>query len=67
MHLLTSDGRVLKGFFAFRRLTRRLPGLWPLAPLLHLPFLARFGPDLYDAVARRRHGESCSAGACRRL
>lgn len=57
------------GAEAFRYLTRRLPRLWPLAPLMHIPFslpLWRFG---YRQVAKRRYqlaGRSaCEGDACK--
>jgi predicted DCC family thiol-disulfide oxidoreductase YuxK len=48
-------------------LSRRLPLLWPLAPLLHLPGTARLWRWMYRQVARRRYrlgGRSCESDAC---
>ncbi len=39
---------------AVRYLARRLPALWPLAPLLHLPGTMPLWHWLYTQVARRR-------------
>jgi predicted DCC family thiol-disulfide oxidoreductase YuxK len=57
------------GVDAFRFLTRKMPLLWPLAPLLHIPFslpLWRWG---YRQVAMRRYrwgkvGSACENDAC---
>lgn len=59
MHAVDGDGRVWRGFDAFRRLARALPALWPLVPLLYAPGSGRVGPVLYDAVARRRNRRGC--------
>jgi predicted DCC family thiol-disulfide oxidoreductase YuxK len=57
-------GEVLEGgFYAFRRLTRLLPPLWPLAPLLWFPGVHRAGEVAYAWVARNRTrlpGSVCS-------
>lgn len=57
------------GAAAFRYLTRRLPRLWPLAPLMHLPFTLPLWQWLYRLVARQRYRwgriDSCEDGACR--
>lgn len=59
------------GAAAFRYLTTRLPRLYPLAPLMHIPFtmpLWRWG---YRQVAQRRYriagktGEGCESDACK--
>jgi predicted DCC family thiol-disulfide oxidoreductase YuxK len=70
MYVVDRQGQRHGGAAAFRYLTRRLPRLWLLAPLLHLPFslpLWRWG---YKQVAKRRYkiaGKStggCQDGAC---
>jgi predicted DCC family thiol-disulfide oxidoreductase YuxK len=57
-------GEVLEGgFYAFRRLTRLLPPLWPLLPLLILPGVNKAGEAVYAWVARNRTrlpGSVCS-------
>lgn len=56
------------GAHAVRHLFRRLPLLWPGAPLVHLPGSLPLWTWLYEAVARRRYalaGENCETGACR--
>jgi predicted DCC family thiol-disulfide oxidoreductase YuxK len=70
MYVVDGRGRFYKGAEAFRYLTTRVPKLYPLAPLMHIPFslpLWRWG---YRQIARRRYlimGKSgeCDGDACR--
>ncbi|MBD3160766.1 MAG: DUF393 domain-containing protein [Candidatus Eisenbacteria bacterium] len=55
LHVVLPDGRVEAGYAAFRALSRHLPLLWPVAPLLHLPGAERIGQRLYLLIARNRH------------
>lgn len=48
-----------EGFFAFRQLTRRIPALFPLAPVLWLPGMAWLGSRVYRWVANNRYRLSC--------
>lgn len=57
------------GAGAIRYLSRRLPILWPLMPLLHIPCSMPVWNWLYGQVAKRRYRlagriESCEDGAC---
>jgi predicted DCC family thiol-disulfide oxidoreductase YuxK len=57
------------GAAAVRYLTRRLPRLWPLAPILHIPFSMPLWHWCYQQIAKRRYligGKSsgCDNGAC---
>jgi predicted DCC family thiol-disulfide oxidoreductase YuxK len=68
MILLEPDGRLSGGFHAFRQLSRRLPLLWPVAPLAHLPGAAWVGTRLYRWVAAHcdlwhRH-PTCTSNRC---
>lgn len=58
-----------RGASALRYLSRRLPTLWWLAPILHLPGTLRFWQWLYRQVAQRRYRfgriETCDDGSCR--
>ncbi len=54
MYLLETDGRLYGGYAAFRRLTLRLPMLWPLAPLAYFPGMTLPGNWAYRWVARNR-------------
>jgi predicted DCC family thiol-disulfide oxidoreductase YuxK len=70
MVLITRDGRRLGGAAAFRCLTRRLPRLWLLAPLMHIPFSLPLWQWAYRQVAKRRHrwnkahGKECTNDSC---
>jgi len=65
MHVVFPDGSIARGFFAFRRLLRHLPPLWPLLPLFYAPLAGRVGPWIYEQVAcRRRRIQPCEAGVC---
>lgn len=63
------SGRRYGGADAFRFLTRQLPLLWPLAPLLHIPFSLPLWQWGYRQVALRRYrwgkvGAACENDAC---
>ncbi len=74
MYVVSPDGRAHGGADAIRFLSRYLPKLWWLCPLVHIPFsrpLVQWG---YDWIARRRYQISgrtdnpseagCESGAC---
>jgi predicted DCC family thiol-disulfide oxidoreductase YuxK len=64
-HVVTPDGSVRKGFFAFREALKYTPPLWPLLALLHLPFAAVIGPRLYSAIASQRaRWRRCELDVC---
>ena len=57
------------GAAAFRYLSRRLPTLWFLAPLMHLPFSLPLWSLIYRTIARQRYrwgrlDDSCENGSC---
>ncbi len=54
VYVIDRQGIRRKGAGAVRYLARRLPALWPLAPLLHVPGSMPLWHWLYDQVARRR-------------
>jgi predicted DCC family thiol-disulfide oxidoreductase YuxK len=70
MIVVDRQGRRHHGAAAFRYLTTRLPRLYILAPLMHIPFsmpLWRWG---YKQVAKRRYlmgktADACDDGACK--
>ena len=67
MYVIDRDGRRHGGADAVRYLTRRLPTLWLLAPLMHIPFTAGLWRWAYRQVAKRRYklaGKRCENDAC---
>ncbi len=54
-YLVGSKGRHWEGFYAFRRLTVRLPLLAPLAPIFWFPGMRVIGAAVYRRVARNRY------------
>ena len=64
MSLVTPSGTVLRGFYAFREIARRLPALWPLAPFMFAPGSARLGTKVYAWVAANRARRLCDGDAC---
>ncbi|TWU40768.1 thiol-disulfide oxidoreductase DCC family protein [Novipirellula artificiosorum] len=68
MYVIDTRDRRHGGADAVRYLTRRLPMLWPAAPILHLPCTARLWRWLYDQFALRRYrisGKICDNGRCK--
>jgi predicted DCC family thiol-disulfide oxidoreductase YuxK len=70
MYVVDQRGNRHAGADAFRYLTTRLPRLYPLAPLMHIPFTMRLWRWGYRQIARRRYGisgrtgEACQNEAC---
>lgn len=68
MYLVDQHGRRHGGAAAFRYLSRKLPRLFPLAPLMHIPFTLPLWQWCYRQVAKRRYKiagkEGCDSGAC---
>lgn len=68
MYVVDGAGRRFKGAEALRELSRRLPALWPLAPVLSLPGMMPVWQWCYGQVARRRYLwgrlDECENGAC---
>jgi len=65
MHVILPDGSIARGFFAFRKLLKYLPPLWPLVGVFYLPLASRFGPRIYRYVASRRgRFHVCEDAAC---
>ena len=69
MVVVGRGGRRYGGAAAFRYLSRRLPLLWPLAPLMHIPLSMPLWSWLYRQVAKRRYlfGKTieCEDDVCR--
>jgi len=64
MHLVEPSGKTYRGAAAFRVLTRRLPRLWPLMPIMHFPFSLPLWHAIYRYIARRRYRMNCDDGSC---
>ena len=70
MYVIDSAGNRYGGAEAVRYLSRRLPKLWILAPLTHIPFTLPIQQWVYDQVAKRRYkiankdGLECDGGTC---
>ncbi len=61
-YLDVGAGKLLPGFYAFRRLTLKVALLWPLAPIFWLPGMQLPGVAVYRWVARNRYRLSrCAA------
>lgn len=67
MYVIDPHGEAHGGAEAVRYLSRRLPLLWPLAALLHIPGSLPVWKRLYAFVARHRLSiaGSCDDGSCR--
>lgn len=67
MYVVDRAGQRHGGADAVKYLSRRLPLLWIVAPILHIPGTARLWRWLYLQVARRRYrlaGKSCENDSC---
>ncbi len=67
MVVIDTAGRARGGATAVRYLSRRLPLMWPLALLLHIPGSLPVWAWLYRLVARNRMrlAGTCREGTCR--
>lgn len=70
LYVISPTGTRYGGAAAFRFLTLRLPRLWILAPIMHIPFSLPLWQWCYLQVAKRRYrlskdqGEVCEDDAC---
>lgn len=69
MYVIDRQGRQFGGSEAVRVLSRRLPLLWPVMPILHLPGTAGLWRWGYNEIAKRRYkisgrSKDCSKDAC---
>jgi predicted DCC family thiol-disulfide oxidoreductase YuxK len=69
MYVVDQAGRRYRGAEALRYLSAKLPTLWWLAPLLHVPGTLPVWQRFYRMFAKRRYRfgkiESCENGSCR--
>jgi len=59
LYIINARGRRRQGADAVRYLSRRLPALWAVAPLLHLPGTMPLWKWLYGQIAKRRRRCEC--------
>lgn len=68
MYVVDRRGRRHAGAAAFRYLSRKIPRLWCLAPLLHVPGAMPLWQALYRLIANRRYAlggqAECADEAC---
>ncbi|MFO0925136.1 MAG: DUF393 domain-containing protein [Pirellulales bacterium] len=67
MWVVTPEGSQFGGADAVRYLSRKLPFLFPLAPVLHFPFSMPLWRACYRCIARYRYylaGKNCENGTC---
>ncbi len=63
--IVTPSGAQYGGAYAVKYLSVRLPMLWPIAPVMHIPFSMPLWSFLYRQVARYRYkiaGRDCDEG-----
>lgn len=67
MWVVTPSGTRFGGADAIRYLSRAMPSLWILAPIMHLPLCMPLWRAVYRWIARRRYlisGKKCDNGSC---
>ncbi|MBP89621.1 MAG: thiol-disulfide oxidoreductase [Planctomycetaceae bacterium] len=68
MYVIDQVGQRHGGAAAFRYLSRKLPRLWLLGPIMHIPFSLPLWQWCYRQVAKRRYRiagkEACDGDAC---
>lgn len=70
LFMITSQGELFGGFFAFRRMTLLLPMMYPLILLFYFPGAAILGPWVYAGIAKNRFllhfNKKCTKNECLR-
>ena len=64
LYLIDKRENPHRGAAAIRIISRRLPRLWPLAILLHIPFTLPLWNWGYRQIAKRRYQLNCDSGTC---
>jgi predicted DCC family thiol-disulfide oxidoreductase YuxK len=64
MFVVTKQGTVFRGYFAFKEILRRLPLTWPLLLFFYMPGADAVGPRVYAWVARNRRRLGCTTETC---
>ena len=70
MYVVTVEGERFGGASSLRYLSRKLPRLWLVAPLLHIPFSLPVWQFLYNKIAKYRYliagkTDACEDGSCK--
>ncbi len=61
MFVVAPSGETYRGFFAFRRMMRESPWLYPFLLLFYFPGASVIGPRVYAWIARHRRSLGCGA------
>ncbi|WP_080844346.1 thiol-disulfide oxidoreductase DCC family protein [Cytobacillus gottheilii] len=67
IHLITSNGKVVKGYYAVRLIMLQCPPVFVLGLLMYLPLVPLIGNPIYKWVAKNRHKffrRKCDDGSC---
>lgn len=67
LHIITPEKKVLKGFYAVRKLLLLFPLTFVPGLFMHLPFASAAGVPVYRLIARNRHKllrKKCKDGSC---
>ena len=67
LHLITSSGKIVKGFYAIRYLLLLFPLTMLVGLILYIPFTPVIGKPIYRLIARNRYRflkGKCESGSC---
>lgn len=67
IHLITSSGKVVKGYNAVRLIMLQSPPVFVLGLIMYLPLVPLIGKPIYKLVAKNRHKffrKKCDDGSC---
>jgi predicted DCC family thiol-disulfide oxidoreductase YuxK len=68
LYVIPQSGDRYGGAAGFQYLSRRLPRLYPLYPILNIPFTLPIWNWAYQQIAKRRYrlaGKNCESDACK--
>ncbi|WML47245.1 DUF393 domain-containing protein [Neobacillus sp. PS3-34] len=67
LHLILPSGRLLKGFFAVRKLLIHFPVTFIIGLILYIPLMPVIGVPIYKWIAKNRYRffrKNCDNGSC---
>ncbi|RID83299.1 DUF393 domain-containing protein [Mesobacillus zeae] len=67
IHVITDEEKVVKGFYAIRKLFLLFPPVFFIGALLYLPFVPAAGVPIYKIIAKNRHRffrKKCTGNSC---